>query len=170
MGQGYPPTGPSPGANPPIYPSSLPLASGNLLSNILSKSHGFFFSNKRGACLVSSVLMARMVVSTCRNKRVLLGAHVEDGHLDLQKQKRSAWCPRYSLQKQKSPSWCPRCSWMVVSTCRNKRGLLGAHVEDGHRGLQKQKRTACTLGAHCRNKRGLLGVLGAHGEDGRLDL
>ena len=42
MGQGYPPTGPSPGANPPIYPSSLPLASGNLLSNIFSKSHGFF--------------------------------------------------------------------------------------------------------------------------------
>ena len=43
MGQGYPPTGPSPGANPPIYPSSLPLASGNPLSDILSKSHEFFF-------------------------------------------------------------------------------------------------------------------------------
>ena len=34
MGQDYPSTGPSPGANPPIYPSSLPLACGNLLSNI----------------------------------------------------------------------------------------------------------------------------------------
>jgi hypothetical protein len=43
MGQGYPLTGPSPGANPPIYPSSLPLASGNLFSNIFPKSHGFFF-------------------------------------------------------------------------------------------------------------------------------
>ena len=42
MGQDYPSTGPSPGANPPIYPSSLPLACGNLLSNIFSKSHGFF--------------------------------------------------------------------------------------------------------------------------------
>ena len=35
MGQGYPLTGPSPGAVPPIYPSSPPLAWGNLLSNIL---------------------------------------------------------------------------------------------------------------------------------------
>jgi hypothetical protein len=42
-GPGLPPTGPSPGANPPIYPSSLPLASGNPLSDILSKSHEFFF-------------------------------------------------------------------------------------------------------------------------------
>ena len=42
MGQDYPSTGPSPGANPPIYPSSLPLACGNLLSNIFPKSHGFF--------------------------------------------------------------------------------------------------------------------------------
>ena len=42
MGQDYPSTGPSPGTNPPIYPSSLPLACGNLLSNIFSKSHGFF--------------------------------------------------------------------------------------------------------------------------------
>ena len=33
-GPGLPPTGPSPGADPPIYPSSLPLASGNPLSNI----------------------------------------------------------------------------------------------------------------------------------------
>ena len=46
MGQGYPLTGPSPGANPPIYPSSLPPASGNPLSNIFPKSHGFFsFAN-----------------------------------------------------------------------------------------------------------------------------
>jgi hypothetical protein len=43
MGQGYPLTGPSPGATPPIYPSSLPLACGNRLSNIFPKSHGFFF-------------------------------------------------------------------------------------------------------------------------------
>jgi hypothetical protein len=42
-GSGLPPTGPSPGANPPIYPSSLPLASGNPLSNISPQSHGFFF-------------------------------------------------------------------------------------------------------------------------------
>ena len=42
MGQDYPSTGPSPGAKPPIYPSSLPLACGNLLSNIFSKSHGIF--------------------------------------------------------------------------------------------------------------------------------
>ena len=42
-GPGLPLTGPSPGANPPIYPSSLPLACGNLLSNIFPKSHGFFF-------------------------------------------------------------------------------------------------------------------------------
>jgi hypothetical protein len=34
MGQDYPLTGPSPGANLPIYPSSLPRASGNLFSNI----------------------------------------------------------------------------------------------------------------------------------------
>ena len=45
MGQDYPSTGPSPGANPPIYPSSLPLACGNLLSNIFPKSHGFFSFN-----------------------------------------------------------------------------------------------------------------------------
>ena len=32
MGQDYPLTGPSPGANPPIHPSSLPRASGNLFS------------------------------------------------------------------------------------------------------------------------------------------
>jgi hypothetical protein len=43
MGQDYPPTGPSPGANPTIYPSSLPRASGNLFSDISPKSHGFFF-------------------------------------------------------------------------------------------------------------------------------
>jgi len=43
MGQDYPPTGPSPGANPSIYPSSLPWASGNLFSDISPKSHGFFF-------------------------------------------------------------------------------------------------------------------------------
>jgi hypothetical protein len=42
MGQDYPLTGPSPGANPPIYPSSLPRASGNLFSDISPKSHGFF--------------------------------------------------------------------------------------------------------------------------------
>ena len=42
MGQDYPSTGPSPGANPPIYPSSLPLACGNPLSNIFPKSHRFF--------------------------------------------------------------------------------------------------------------------------------
>ncbi len=42
-GPGLPPTGPSPGANPLIYPSSLPLASGNPLSGISPKSHGFFF-------------------------------------------------------------------------------------------------------------------------------
>ncbi len=39
MGQGYPLTGPRPGVNTPIYPSSLSLASGNLLSNIFPKSH-----------------------------------------------------------------------------------------------------------------------------------
>jgi hypothetical protein len=39
MGQGYPLTGPSPGATPPIYPSSLPLACGSRLSNIFPKSH-----------------------------------------------------------------------------------------------------------------------------------
>jgi hypothetical protein len=44
MGQDYPTTGPSPGANPTIYPSSLPRASGNLFSDISPKSHGFFFS------------------------------------------------------------------------------------------------------------------------------
>ena len=43
-GPGLPPTGPSPGSNPPIYPSSLPPASGNPLSSISPKSHGFFFS------------------------------------------------------------------------------------------------------------------------------
>ena len=43
MGQDYPLTGPSPGANPPIHPSSLPRASGNLFSDISPKSHGFFF-------------------------------------------------------------------------------------------------------------------------------
>jgi hypothetical protein len=43
MDQGYPVTGPSPGTNPLICPSSLPLASGNLLSDIFPKSHGFFF-------------------------------------------------------------------------------------------------------------------------------
>jgi hypothetical protein len=42
-GQDYPITGPSPGANPPIYPSSLPRTSGNLFSDIFPKSHGFFF-------------------------------------------------------------------------------------------------------------------------------
>jgi hypothetical protein len=47
MGQDYPLTGPSPGANPPIYPSSLPRASGSLFSNISPKSHGFFFSSHR---------------------------------------------------------------------------------------------------------------------------
>ena len=41
-GPGIPPTGPSPGADPPIYPSSLPLASGNPLSNIFPKNHEFF--------------------------------------------------------------------------------------------------------------------------------
>jgi hypothetical protein len=46
MGQDYPLTGPSPGANPTIYPSSLPRASGNLFSDISPKSHGFFFSVK----------------------------------------------------------------------------------------------------------------------------
>jgi len=44
MDQDYPTTGPSPGANPTIYPSSLPRASGNLFSDISPKSHGFFFS------------------------------------------------------------------------------------------------------------------------------
>ena len=44
MCRDYPVTGPSPGANPPIYDSSLPPASGNPLSNIFTKSHGFFFS------------------------------------------------------------------------------------------------------------------------------
>ena len=42
MGQGYPLTGPSPGVDHPIYPSSLPLTCGNLFSNIFPKSHGFF--------------------------------------------------------------------------------------------------------------------------------
>ena len=51
-GPGLPPTGPSPGANPPIYPSSLPLASGNPLSSIFPKSHGFFsFSVSVCLCL-----------------------------------------------------------------------------------------------------------------------
>ena len=44
MGQDLPLTGPSPGANPTIYPSSLPRASGNLFSDISPKSHGFFSS------------------------------------------------------------------------------------------------------------------------------
>jgi hypothetical protein len=44
MGQGYPLTGPSPGANPLINPSSLPLESGNPFSNIFPKRHGVFFS------------------------------------------------------------------------------------------------------------------------------
>ncbi len=43
MDQGYPLTGPSPGTNPPIYPSSLSLPCGNLFSNIFPKSHGIFF-------------------------------------------------------------------------------------------------------------------------------
>ena len=43
MGQGYPLTGPSPGTNPLINPSSLPLASGNPVSNIFPKIHGIFF-------------------------------------------------------------------------------------------------------------------------------
>ncbi len=42
MGQDYPPTGPSPGTNPTIYPSSLPRDSGNLFSDISPKIHGFF--------------------------------------------------------------------------------------------------------------------------------
>ena len=42
MSQDYPPTGPSPGANQHTYPSSLPPARGNPLSNISSKSHCFF--------------------------------------------------------------------------------------------------------------------------------
>jgi hypothetical protein len=46
MGQDYPPTGPSPGANPSIYPSSLPRASGNQFSDISPKSHGFFFPSE----------------------------------------------------------------------------------------------------------------------------
>ena len=43
MGQDYPFTGPSPGANPPIYPSSLPRALGKLSGNILPKDIKFFF-------------------------------------------------------------------------------------------------------------------------------
>jgi hypothetical protein len=39
MSQGYSLTDPSPGANLPIYPSSLPLECGNLLSHIFPKSH-----------------------------------------------------------------------------------------------------------------------------------
>ncbi len=46
MGQDYPLTDPSPGANPTIYPSSLPRASGNLFSDISPKSHGFFFRSR----------------------------------------------------------------------------------------------------------------------------
>jgi hypothetical protein len=42
MNQDYPLTGPSPGANQHTYPSSLPPARGNLLSNISPKSHGSF--------------------------------------------------------------------------------------------------------------------------------
>ena len=61
MGQDYPSTGPSPGAKPPIYPSSLPLACGNLLSNIFSKSHGIFsfrsFSETRAEIKRSSSLL-----------------------------------------------------------------------------------------------------------------
>ena len=43
MGQDYPLTDPSPGPNPPIYPSTLPLTCGNKLSNIFPKNHGFCF-------------------------------------------------------------------------------------------------------------------------------
>ena len=43
MGQGYPLTGPSPGVDHPIYPSSLTLSYGNKVSNIFPKNHGFFF-------------------------------------------------------------------------------------------------------------------------------
>jgi hypothetical protein len=42
MGQGCPLTGPSPRANPLMNHSSLPLVSGNPLSNIIPKSHDFF--------------------------------------------------------------------------------------------------------------------------------
>jgi hypothetical protein len=41
MGQDYPFTGPSPGANPDIYPSSLPLASGKMLPNIFPRALDF---------------------------------------------------------------------------------------------------------------------------------
>ncbi len=42
MGQGFHLLATVRGDNPPIYPSSLPLASGNPLSSIFPKSHGFF--------------------------------------------------------------------------------------------------------------------------------
>jgi hypothetical protein len=52
-------TDPSPGANPPIYPSSLPLASGNLFSNIFPKIHGFFSFPQT---YISFVLSSRGIV------------------------------------------------------------------------------------------------------------
>jgi hypothetical protein len=62
-GAGLPPTVPSPGANPPIYPSSLPLASGNPLSSISPKSHGFFFFSivrlSMQPCIESGTLFLR---------------------------------------------------------------------------------------------------------------
>ncbi len=46
MVQDYPVSDPSPGTNPPIYPSSLPLSWGNLLSNIFPKNHWIFFFSR----------------------------------------------------------------------------------------------------------------------------
>jgi hypothetical protein len=43
MSQGYPLTDHSPGSTPPIYPSSLPLVWGKMLSNIFPKIHGMVF-------------------------------------------------------------------------------------------------------------------------------
>jgi hypothetical protein len=42
MGQDYPLTDPSPGANPTIYPSSLPLALGKMPGDIFPKAMDFF--------------------------------------------------------------------------------------------------------------------------------
>ncbi len=74
MGQGYLLTGHSPGVKPPIYPSSLPLECGNLLSNIFPKRHGMVFCI--GVCVCVCVLCVYFKLSPRQFEKFSLRAEV----------------------------------------------------------------------------------------------
>ncbi len=78
MGQDYPFTGPSPGVNPTIYPSSLPRASGKLSGNILPKDIKFFFFH----CIIFSSLWNREW-NPSRTPRIEIGFQIYSEYLQI---------------------------------------------------------------------------------------